>query len=335
MRITQQTASELVIHSPARRQALSLPLAMVVIALVGFGAMAASGSLVPAGVIVLAAVGAYGLYMLYGTLQTETLTFDKVANEVRYHRTTLLGAKRWQMPLSALQNVSIRHYKQQYKKVSTGSRGVHWFYTLQLVATDTEPKTLLYQKDGDSVDAAYYAIAQFVGPFAPAPDNDQLHPRMKVTPDYQSWRETIFNIQPGQAGGDAHQVYGVLMDVGMMEDSTSERWAMSLTAFLSGEASFRPTVGGGHVGLGGDPKVAQVAQEIVQIAQTLLPNASPIDDRALPEPDLVQFFLFTADGVFGVADDIRQVQTSSNSLGQMFNRFGFIRQFSDRLSDKK
>ena len=60
---------------------------------------------------------------------------------------------------------------------------------------------------------------------------------MSITPDYQTWRETIFNIDVNQAVGsesDTNQVYGVLMDVGMIDELTSERWAISLTAFLSG-----------------------------------------------------------------------------------------------------
>lgn len=338
MQITKQTDSELVIHSPTHHQELGLPLVMMVIALVGFGFMAASGGLVPSGVVILAVVGAYGLYILYGALQAETLTFDKVANQVRCHRTTLLGAKRWQIPLSELQDVSVSAYKRRHKKAS-GSRVTLWFHTLKLVARDSEPKTLLYQKDRDSVDAAYYAIQQFAGPFAPNPEaGPEPYSRMNVTPDYQGWRETIFSVQPGEAGatdGDDSQVYGVLMDVGMMDSSTSTQWAMSLTAFLSGEASFRPTVGGGYIGLGGDPKVAKVANEIVQIAQTLLPKISPIEDRALPEPDLVQFFLFTAGGVYGVADTIQNIQTPDDPLGQMLNRFGFIRQCADQLQDER
>lgn len=339
MQITKQTDSELVIYSPTHRQELVLPLMMLVIALVGFGLMAASGGVDPSGAVILAAVGAWALYIVYGALQAETLTFDKVANEVRCDRTTLLGAKRWKISLSELQDVSVSAYKRRHKKAS-GSRVTRWFYTLKLVARDSEPKTLLYQKDRDSVDAACHAISQFAGPFSPTSEAGPEAPsRMRITPDYQGWRETIFNIQPGGAGAaddnDTSQVYGVLMDVGMLDSTTSTQWAMSLTAFLSGEASFQPTVGGGYVGLGGDPKVAKIAQEIVQIAQTLLPKAFPIEDRALPEPDLVQFFLFTAGGVYGVADNIQNLQTPDDPLGQMLNRFGFIRQFADQRQDEK
>lgn len=336
MQITKQTDSELIIHRPIHRKELILPLVILVVALVGFGFMVASGGLVLSRVVILVAFGAYGLCLFYGTFQTETLTFDKVANEVRCDRTTLLGAKHWKIPLSALQNVSVSTYKRRYKKTN-GRWATRWSYTLKLVARDTEPKTLRYQGDGDSVDAACYAIGQFAGPFSPTLEADQGPLRIKTTPDYRRWRETVFNIQPGQVGAsddNANQVYGVLMDVGMMDESISEQWAMSLSAFLSGEASFQPTLGGGYVGLGDDPNVAKVAQEIVQIAQTLLPKTSPIRDRALPELDLVQFFFFTAGGVYGVADTIQNIQTPDDPLGQMLNRFGFIRQYADQLQDE-
>ena len=328
MHITKQTASELVIQSPMRQQGLVLPLAMLGVVLVGFGFIATSGGNQPAASLFLAAVGAYSLYMIYQVLQSETLTFDKEANEVRCTRTSLLGTKRWQFPLSTLQNVSVGTRKRRYKKID-GNRATLWSYTLKLTAADAQPKSLFYQHDGDSVDNAYHAIKKFVGAAAVGPSTEPYY-RMTVTPDYRQWRETIFNLEPAAFTG-SDEVYGVLMDVGMMEEATSEQWAMSLTAFLSGEASFQPTVGGGAIGLGSDPAVASVVQEIVQIAQTLLPKASPIEDRALPEVDLVQFFFFTADGVYGVTDYVQNLQTSSDPLSQMLNRFGLIRQSADRL----
>src|SRR5687767_13046226 len=103
-------------------------------------------------------------------------------------------------------------------------------------------------------------------------------PNMKTTEDYQRWRELIFAVQPEQVEGsksDANRVYGVIMDIGQIDRRTSTHWAISLSAFPTGEATFRPTVGGGVIGLGGDPKVAQAAQEIVQIAQGLLPETNP------------------------------------------------------------
>ena len=332
MHITKQTASELVIHSPIHQKELILPLSMLGVMLIGFGFMAISGWLVSAASLFLAATGAYGLYMIYQVLRSETLTFDKVASEVRCDRTTLLGTKRWEFPLSTLQKFSVVTYNRLFI-IFDFNRATRLSYTLKLTAADTQPKSLIYQADGDSVDYAYHTIKKLVGSFAVGSSNEP-HYRMTVTPDYRQWRETIFNLEPAGVPGSG-EVVGVLMDVGMMEEATSEQWAMSMTAFLSGEASFQPTVGGGSIGLGSDPNVANVVQEIVQIAQTLLPKASPIEDRALPEVDLVQFFFFTAGGVYSVTDYVQNLQTSSDPLSLMLNRFGLIRQSADRLQERR
>ena len=345
MRIIGQTASKLVIHISMEGKALVLPLSVLGLTLLGLGFLILGGEITTPLFLFLVVMGVFGLYMLYGVLQSETLTFDKTANEIRCDRKTLLGTRRWQLPLSTLQNISVATLKRQYKKAS-GNRGVRWSYTLKLVTRDNQAKELLYQDDGDSVNAAYQAINQFLGPLANASYSanqrdsqpSEMNPRMRVTPDYQNWRDSIFNIHPSQVGGsdnDTSRVYGVLMDVGMIDSRVSERWAISMTAFLSGEASFQPTPGSGVVGLGNDPKVAKVAQEIVQIAQTLLPDAFPIEDRALPEPSLVQFFFLTPGGVYGLADDLQKLQKTDDPLGTMLNKFGVIRQFAEQILDKR
>ena len=106
--------------------------------------------------------------------------------------------------------------------------------------------------------------------------------------EYQKWREMIFSVKPEQvdvAKTTTNQVYGVIMDIGQIDLQTSINWAISLSTFPTGEASFHPTPGGSVAGLGNDPKVAQVAQEIVQTAQVLLPETNLTQDlSSLPEP---------------------------------------------------
>ncbi|NEZ62383.1 hypothetical protein D0962_06250 [Leptolyngbyaceae cyanobacterium CCMR0082] len=344
MRINKQTDLELVIVSASDRNGLILPLIILSLTVLGCILIVSSGEVPAYGFWLLAALGAYGLYMLYLALQSETLTLDKTVDAVRCDRKTLLGTKRWQLQFSTLQNVSVGTHKRRYKK-RNGNYGTHWFYNLTFATSDDQKKEMLYYNDGEGVDAALQAIKEFLGETPFQGDNpherqfNASNHRMRITPDYQTWREAIFNIDAGQAGGsdsDIDQVYGVLMDVGMMDGRTSERWAISLTAFLSGEASFRPTSGGGMVGLGADLKVAQVAQEIVQMAQTLLPKASPIEDHALPEPDLIQFLFLTPDGVYGVADDLHRLQKKTDDpFNTMLNKFGFIRQFADQRIDQR
>jgi hypothetical protein len=124
------------------------------------------------------------------------------------------------------------------------------------------------------------------------------------------------------------------MDIGQIDRQTSTNWAISLSAFPTGEASFHPTLGGSVAGLGNDPKVAQVAQEIVQIAQVLLPETDPTQDLSLPEPGFVQFFLLTTSGVRVVKGHLDKLQKPENPFKQLLNQFGFIRQFADQILDE-
>src|SRR5687767_5498575 len=102
---------------------------------------------------------------------------------------------------------------------------------------------------------AFKRLSNLIGP---------KKPNVKTTEEYQKWRELIFAVPPEQAAisrSDANRVYGVIMDVAQIDPPSGTYWALSLSAFSTGEASFRPTVGGGAIGLGEDPKVAQYAEE--------------------------------------------------------------------------
>lgn len=281
--------------------------------------------------------------MLYGELKSETLTLDRAADQIRCERKTLFGTQQWQLPLSALQDVSVTHFKRRYKKVD-GNQGTLWSYTLKFVAQDTPPQTLLYSPDGDSVNAAYQAIHEFWGAAAQQSPTSVNRPHgrglgLVVSKAYERWRETIWAIQPEQAEGSSDEpehVYGVLMDVGMLEETTSEPWAISMSAFESGDASFYPTQGGGVVGLSDEPRVADAARTIIQLAQTILPKAYPLQEDALPDqPDLVQFALLTPDGVYSVADYLKQLQTPDDPLSQMLGQFSLIRQFAEQILDQR
>lgn len=162
-------------------------------------------------------------------------------------------------------------------------------------------------------------------------------PKLVTTEAYQRWREMIFSVKPEQvevSKSDANRVFGVIMDIGQIDLRASTNWAISLSAFPTGEASFHPTPGGSVAGLGGDPKVAQVAQEIVQNAQVLLPETNPTQDLSLPEPGYVQFFFLTTSGVRVFKGHLDKLQKPENPFGQLLNQFGFIRQFADQILDK-
>ncbi len=159
-------------------------------------------------------------------------------------------------------------------------------------------------------------------------------PKVETSKDYQMWRAFIFTVSPEQVGvaqSDADQVYGVIMDIGMIDRQHSANWAISLSAFPTGEASFQPTPGGGVVGLGDDPKVAIVAREIVNISQELLQETNETQDFSLPEPGFAQFFFLTTGGVRVIKEHLDKLQRPEHPFMQLLNRFGFIRQFAGQI----
>ena len=342
MRIVNQTASELVIRSFVDQKKLIFPGVLLGLALLGLGLAIYAGELNVALILILGLLAALALSMLYSDLQSETLTLDQAADQVRCDRKTPLGNQTWELPLSALQEVSVETIKRRYKK-NSGSHGTLWSYTLKFVAKDVPPQQLLYYRDGDSVKVAHQAIREFWA--AIAQDFPSLINQPKgrglglvTSSAYERWRETTFAIQPEQAGGTSEErerVYGVLMDVGMLDEATTEPWVISMSAFLSGDASFFPTPGGGVVGLGSEPRVEKAAYAIVQLAQTVLPQASPLQDTTLPDqPDLVQFTLLTPGGTYSVADYLKRLQDPEKPLGQILGQFSLIRRFAEQVRDQ-
>jgi hypothetical protein len=161
-------------------------------------------------------------------------------------------------------------------------------------------------------------------------------PKVKISENYQKWRAMIFTVTPeqvGMSGSEADQVYGVIMDIGMIDHQRSVHWAISLSAFPTGEASFQPTPGGSVIGLGNDPQVAQRAREIVDISQDLLPETNFSQDFSLPEPGYVQFFFLTAGGVRAIKGQLHKLQQPKSPFMPLLNHFGFIREFADQVLD--
>ncbi len=344
MRVTHQTATELVIQSFVNQQKLIFPGAMLGLAVVGLGLAAITGFLNGGVVFICLLVGGLGAWMLLDEWKSETLILDQASDQIRCDRKTLFGTQQWQLPLSALQDVSIVNFKRRHKK-SDGNQGTQWFYTLKFVAQGAEPQTMLYSRNRDSVDVAYHTIKAFWGAAAKQAPGTLHRPRGRglgfvVSPNYERWRETMWAIEPAQAGGSSEEpdrVYGVLMDVGMLDTSTSELWAISMSAFRTGDASFFPTPGSGVVGLEAKPEVEEAAATIVDLAQTLLPSASALDQDVLPDqPDLVQFVLLTPGGPYVVADYLKPLLQSRNQpLGQMLGQFSLIRQVAEQLLDQR
>lgn len=161
-------------------------------------------------------------------------------------------------------------------------------------------------------------------------------PKSIVSEGYKKWRDTIFQTKPENAGTGAdepNKVYGVIMDIGMIDKNANAAFALTTAALASGEATFFPTPGGGVMGLGNDPRVAEVAKSIVAQGQIFLAKAQPAKDNPLPGVGKVTFYFLTTSGLFSTTDQLNALQ--SGPYGQLLAKFGQIRGVAERMIDSR
>lgn len=162
--------------------------------------------------------------------------------------------------------------------------------------------------------------------------------KIAMTEDYPKWRQVIFSVQPNQVGISSQEkdkVYGLLMDFGMVDRVSGAHFVLSTTAFPTGEASFRPTVGGGFVGLGNDAKVASTAKDLNILAQKLLEQTKLTNDTSLPAPGYARFYFLTTSGIRVYEAHINELQKQEHPFFEVLRGFSYIRQFAEKLIDQQ
>jgi hypothetical protein len=162
--------------------------------------------------------------------------------------------------------------------------------------------------------------------------------KFEVTPDYQKWREVIFSIKPEVGGistNEAEQVYGVVMDLGLVADDSAapsgKNLVISVTAFATGESSMRPSFGGGMIGLGSQEEISEHAKYIIRAAQTLVGTAQNIDKHDLPESGHVFFYLLTTSGLKLYQCKLSDLKAPNHPFNELFSRFSSIKRRADAL----
>ncbi len=161
-------------------------------------------------------------------------------------------------------------------------------------------------------------------------------PKMIIGEDYKKWRDVIFSTNAEKVGvsnNESRIVYGMVMDIGMIDQKNKAAFALSTTAFASGEASFVPTPGGAVLGLGGDPRVAAVAKSIVTMGQIFLAQAQPAKDHSLPAIGQVAFYFLTTSGLFVTVGKLNTFLTGP--YAQLLTKFGQIRGVAERMIDQR
>lgn len=148
--------------------------------------------------------------------------------------------------------------------------------------------------------------------------------------EYLQWRNVVFSItsiQVGVLSDQSHQVYGVIMDVGITDD-----FIISITAFPTGESSLMTTVGGGVIGLGGDQIIADHAKHIISLAQPLIEKAKKIGEHNLPTSQTVYFYLLTTSGLMKTQATVNEAYAPNHPFHEMFERFTAIKTRSEELT---
>jgi len=153
--------------------------------------------------------------------------------------------------------------------------------------------------------------------------------RSEALNDYLKWRELVFSVTNAQVEdvpGQPDRVYGAIMDVGLSND-----FIITVTAFATGEASLRTTIGGGAIGLGGDKFIAECAKQIITWAQSLIKTTRLVTNHTLPQGKKVYFYFLTTAGLMLNESTLEEVSAQAHPFHEMFSRFTTIKARSEEL----
>ena len=160
---------------------------------------------------------------------------------------------------------------------------------------------------------------------------------IKMVDSYKNWRKTIFSLKPENAqvsSKDVDRVFGILMDDVQLDKGSNTIWAVSQTAFASGESSLKSTVGLGVIGLGvgeNEEKIYQAGQQLIELAQQLFDSVIKTEDYSLPKSSVIRFFFLTTSGTYFLESHIDKIEQGDNRVFEMLKGFIFIRKYAESL----
>lgn len=149
----------------------------------------------------------------------------------------------------------------------------------------------------------------------------------------------IFAIEAGEVDtpeDQAEYLNGVLMEVGLANRNgtpSETYYVISMTAFSSGEASLKPSIGGGIVGLGNNERISEQAKNIVQMAQPLLGETQPALNQDMPQSGRVNFYFLTKSGVRFYTCGLKEIHAKKHPFNEIFSSFSQIKNQADLYID--
>ncbi len=106
--------------------------------------------------------------------------------------------------------------------------------------------------------------------------------------------------------------YGIVMDMAL------EEAVVTLTSFISGDASLYFSTGGGVLGGGGQAAVSEAAKAFVRLSSSCLDRAVPAPDHAVPPVGRVFFYLLTLEGVHRAEASYEDLTAGQGPLAALF-----------------
>ncbi len=142
------------------------------------------------------------------------------------------------------------------------------------------------------------------------------HAAPEPAPTYLQIRERIFHLDPTELGlnptASAPDVWGVVVEIGYDVGSAT------LVALADGTTSLHYSTGGGLVGRGDYPPLAEASKLLVAEAQKYLPQLEATKDLPLPEIGQVRFILLTYAGFYMAGAPEKLLAADQHALSPLF-----------------
>jgi hypothetical protein len=128
-------------------------------------------------------------------------------------------------------------------------------------------------------------------------------------------RNNVFNLKIEDIGlthAKSPLVWGVMMELGYPD------LTISLVAMADGSCSVYLTDGTGAVGCGLYSEVRQMAANMLNIAQRMLPRCEHVDQFPLPADSRAQFYLLTGEGIFSAEASRHELDEGAVDIAELY-----------------
>lgn len=132
---------------------------------------------------------------------------------------------------------------------------------------------------------------------------------------YEALRRQVLHLTVGQLGEPfaGEPILALLMETGYREA------VATLVAVADGTTSLYFSNGGGFVGAGTHPTVAEASRSWLEAGNTFLPALSDVTEPPLPDVGMTQFVAVTPDGLRGAVAPDDDLGVNRHELSPLFH----------------